>query len=455
MKAGDLDLLLPELKAFHARFGRYFCRSEGRAMAESYLGGLLLPLERKNIENVAEQVGQSIRGLQQFISVSPWGDDGCIDEVQRFVGEHLGGKDGVLILDDTGFAKKGMWSAGVGRQYSGTLGRTDNCQVGVFLAYASAKGHTLVDRRLYLMQQWFEDSDDARLRRARARVPEDLAFKTKLELGAEMVRGAIDAGHLGVGWVTGDAAYGDSHDLRALVAELGRLYCFEVSSNVEVWCEDPRWVVPASHASGQGRPRTRRQPTTASPRSQWVSAVSAALPADQWQRLRVTEGAKGPREYEFARVRVTEKRHHVPGPEAWLMLRRPVGGGDIKHYLSNAPADMTLEQMAWTGCLRWTIEENFELAKGEVGLDHYEVTKLRGWYHHMTMALMALAFLKSVQRRWGKKISRPPQRARGASVARGRPSSNRVGRARGDPMAHRSAPQKGGGDGLTSPALAS
>ncbi|HUY96564.1 MAG TPA: transposase, partial [Verrucomicrobiae bacterium] len=138
MKPVDLDRLVPDLEAFHARFSRYFCRSEGRTMAESYLGGLLRPLERKNIENVAEQVGLPIRGLQQFISVSPWDDEGCIDEVQRFVSEHLGGKDGVLILDDTGFAKKGMWSAGVGRQYSGTLGRTDNCQVGVFLAYASS-----------------------------------------------------------------------------------------------------------------------------------------------------------------------------------------------------------------------------------------------------------------------------------------------------------------------------
>lgn len=455
MKAGDLDLLLPQLEAFHARFSPYFCRSEGRAMAESYLGGLLLPLERKNIENVAEQVGLPIRGLQQFISVSPWDDDGCIDEVQRFVGEHLGEKDGVLILDDTGFAKKGTWSAGVGRQYSGTLGRTDNCQVGVFLAYASGKGHTLVDRRLYLMKQWFEDSDDARLRRARARVPEDLGFKTKLELGADMVRSAIDAGHLAVRWVTGDAAYGDSHDLRTLVTELGRWYCFEVSSNVEVWCEDPRWAVPASRARGQGRPRTRRQPTTSSPKAQWVSAVSAALPADQWVRLRVTEGAKGPREYEFARLRVTEKRHHVPGQNGWLMLRRPVGGGEIKHYLSNAPAEMTLEQMAWTGCLRWTIEENFELAKGEVGLDHYEVTKLRGWYHHMTLALMALAFMKSVQRQWGKKISRPAQRARGASAARGGAPAHRVGRRHRDPMAQATAPPKGGGDGIASQALAS
>ncbi|MBJ7594081.1 MAG: IS701 family transposase [Candidatus Dormibacteraeota bacterium] len=439
MNSRDLDDLLPELEAFHARFGSFFCRTEGRTAAQRYLGGLLLPLERKNVENIAEQVEMPIRGLQQFISVSPWDDDGCIDEVQRFVGEHLGAENGVLILDDTGFAKKGTWSAGVGRQYSGTLGRTDNCQVGVFLAYASDKGHTLVDRRLYLMRDWFEDTSAAR--RRRAHIPDDVTFHTKLELGAAMVRHAHEAGHLGYQWVTGDAAYGDSHDLRALVDALDRWYCFEVSSNSDVWCDQPAWAVPARRG-GHGRPSTQRRPTSSSPRSLTVAQVAAGLDDTAWVRHRIKEGAKGPREYEFARRRVIEKRHRRPGPESWLMLRRPVGGGEIKFYLSNAPATMTLAEMAWTGCLRWTIEENFELAKGEVGLDHYEVTKLRGWYHHMTMSLMALAFLKSVQRRWGKKIDRP-QRSRGAPAARGGPAARRMERAHRTGVAGRAAEAQG------------
>ncbi len=157
MDEHDLRALLPELEGFHARFGRFFARSEGRALGQRYLMGLTLPIERKNAENVAEQVGASPRKLQEFLSDSPWDDEGCIGELQRFVGEHLGTPCGVLVLDDTGFAKKGTHSAGVGRQYSGTLGRVDDCQVGVFLGYASRHGHTLVDRRLYLTEGWLAD----------------------------------------------------------------------------------------------------------------------------------------------------------------------------------------------------------------------------------------------------------------------------------------------------------
>ena len=394
----DLKELLPALKEFHGRFGRFFDRSESRKWAHKYLMGLTMPIERKNIENIAEQVGASTRVLQKFVTTSPWDDDGCMEELQKFVGENIGSDDGVLVLDDTGFAKKGTCSAGVGRQYSGTLGRTDNCQIGVFLSYASRKGHTLVDRRLYLTESWF--GPDAAGRRQRAAVPKECDFKTKPELGDEMLRAAHDAGSLPYQWVAGDAAYGDRHDLRALVEKLGKLYCFEVSSNTNVWAEDPQWQV-TPRRGGKGRPASVPRATRSSARSVTVAEVAMELPPKAWIRHRVSEGAKGPREYEFARLRVVEKRHRRPGPESWLMMRRPVGGGEIKYYLSNAPATLTLAGMAWVGCLRWTIEENFELAKGEVGLDHYEVTTLRGWYHHITLSLLALAFLKSTQWRWG------------------------------------------------------
>jgi SRSO17 transposase len=247
MNGDDLKAALPELERFYQRFSRFFCRTEGRAASGRYLTGLMLAIERKN---VAEQVGVPIRRLQEFLSDSPWDDDGCIDELQRFVGEHLGSRSGVVILDDTGFAKKGTHSAGVGHQYSGTLGRRDNCQVGVFLAYASSHGHTLVDRRLYLLKEWFTEDDAARCRRAG--VPEGLVFRTKLELGAEMVRQAYEASHLPFQWVTGDAAYGDSHDLRSLVNELERWYCFEVSSNTDAWAMDPAWAVPPSQVPSIG-----------------------------------------------------------------------------------------------------------------------------------------------------------------------------------------------------------
>jgi SRSO17 transposase len=407
----DLTALLPELEAFHARFARFFCRSEGRRWGQRYLAGLLLPIARKNVENIAEQVGAPPRKLQQLISDSPWDDAGCITELQRLVGEQLGAPDGVLVLDDTGFAKKGTHSAGVGRQYSGTLGRRDNCQVGVFVGYASRHGHTLVDRRLYLLEGWF--GPGAAPRRRRAGVPEELVFKTKPALAAELLCAIHAAGLLPFGWVTADAAYGDCHDLRQLVDELGRWYVLEVSSTAEVYQRDPAWQVPARRP-GRGRPPRRPRPTPGSAPSMAVRDLVAGLPASAWVRHRVTEGAKGPREYEFARVRIVEKRHRAPGPPGWLLARRLVGSGpgeEVKYYLSNAPVTVALAELAWVGCLRWTVEEDFRLAKGEVGLDHYEVTKLRGWYHHITLALLALAFVKFVQGKWEKPQAGAGERA--------------------------------------------
>jgi SRSO17 transposase len=398
-----IEALLPALEAFHARFGRFFRRTEGRTSGRRYLMGLTLPIERKNAENIAEQVGAPPRKLQEFLSDSPWDDEGCIGELQRFVGEHLGTPCGVLVLDDTGFPKKGSHSAGVGRQYSGTLGRVDNCQVGVFLGYASAHGHTLVDRRLYLTESWL--ADPVKRASPRAAVPPDVRFRTKLDLAAELLGEAAGRGHLPYAWVTADAAYGESHDLRRLVAEQGRWYCFEVRGTAEAWTSDPGWEVPPrSGRAGRPASRPRRGPRSEAART--AEAIVRSLPDEAWTRLRVTEGEKGPREYEFVRLRVVEKIHREPGAEGWLMARRPVGSGadaDIKCYLSNAPQTVALAEMAAVGCLRWTIEEDFELAKGEVGLDHYEVTRYRGWYHHITLSLMALAFLKSVQREWGEK----------------------------------------------------
>ena len=401
MDEDDLDALRPALEGFHTRFGRFFRRTEGRAFGREYLVGLTLPVERKNVENIAEAVGAPPRKLQEFLSDSPWDDEGCIGELQRFVAERLGTPCGVLVLDDTGFPKRGAHSAGVGRQYSGTLGRVDNCQVGVFLGYASAHGHTLVDRRLYLHAAWL--ADPVKRASPRAAVPADVGFATKLELAAGMLTAAAGRGHLPYTWVTADAAYGDSHDLRRLVAEQGRWYCFEISSTAEAWTADPAWrVPPRTRRAGRGPSRAKAGPDT--PTARRVADIVAALPPDAWVRHHVTEGAKGPREYEFARLRVIEKVHREPGEEGWLMARRPLGADadtPVKHYLSNAPETVALAEMAAVGCLRWTIEEDFELAKGEVGLDHYEVTRYRGWYHHVTLSLMALAFLKSVQHEWG------------------------------------------------------
>ncbi len=403
MTEDDLKELMPQLEAYHRRFHGYFCRSEGRSWSRKYLIGLLLPIGRKNVENVAEEVGAPPRKLQEFLSDSPWDDEGCIEEHQRIVGELFGAPNGVVIFDDTGFPKKGDKSAGVGRQYSGTMGKTDNCQVGVFMSYASPHGHTLVDRRLYILSQWFEEA--AADRRKRAAIPSSVSFQTKIQLAMEMLEKAHRKGWLLFQWVTGDGAYGDAHEFRKFVDTLGKWYCFEVHCDTHVWAEDPAWEVPEVAGKRRGRKPKLLKPTEASPRAIAASSlVSAILPKD-WQRICLREGDKGPREFEFARVRVFEKWNGKPGPASWLMIRRTLEteNKEVKFYLSNAPETVSLSEMAWAGCQRWSIEVDFKLAKGDAGLDHYELTKYRGWYHHITLSMLALAFLKSVQRQWGKK----------------------------------------------------
>lgn len=403
MTEDDLNALLPRLEEFHARFHPFFVRAEGRELSRQYLVGLNLPIERKNVENIAERVGARSRNLQLWLSDSPWDDAGCRVEMQHVLGEQFGAPNGVLILDDTGFEKKGVRSAGVGRQYSGTLGRTDNCQVGVFAGYASEHGHSLVDCRLYLTKGWLEDPD--KRNSTKAAVPAGVEFKTKLVLAREMLGEIVANGQLPSRWVTADEFYGDDHDLRQKVEDLELWYCFEVSKDTEVWREDPQWEVPATKP-GRGRPPSRKHPGPDSKPAERADELIRSLPQGDWIRHRVVEGAKGPREYEFVRLRVIEKIHGEPGRQSWLMARRPVDAGpedDVKFYLSNAPETVALPEMAWVACLRWTVEEDFQLAKGQVGLDQYEVTKYRGWYHHMTMCLLALCFLKVIRAEWGKK----------------------------------------------------
>jgi len=259
-----------------------------------YLQGLMMPIERKNAENIAEEVGAPPRKLQEFLSDSPWDDEGCIGEHQRFVGEMFGAPNGVVIFDDTGFPKKGDKSAGVGRQYSGTLGKTDNCQVGVFMSYASVHGHTLADRRLYILSQWFEET--ALGRRKRSGIPQDVRFKTKIELAMEMLDSANESGHLLFQWVSGDCAYGDAHEFRKHVAGMGKWYCFEVYHDTHVWTDDPAWKVPPVMENRRGRKPKHPKPTEESPPAVTASSLVSSIPDNQWQRICLREGDKGPRE---------------------------------------------------------------------------------------------------------------------------------------------------------------
>ena len=339
---------------------RSFYSVVGRQRALRYVRGLLAPLERKNGWQLAEAAGDSSpAAMQDFLARTRWDADAVRDDLQTYVIEHLSDDEAVLVLDETGFVKKGTRSVGVQRQYSGTAGRIENCQVGVFLGYAGRHGHALIDRALYLPQAWAGDAERRRL----AWVPEEVAFATKPKLGAAMLERALDAG-VPCAWVAADSVYGADSALRQALVRRRIGYVLAVTS-------------------GQ-----RLRPGTV---SDWVEEV----PADGWHRLSAGNGSKGPRLYDWA---------HLPfrgAPEGWnkgLLIRRRLADGDLTFYFTFAPSGTPLKELVRVAGTRWTIESGFEMAKGEVGLDHYEVRSWTGWHRHITLAMLALAFLTVVRK---------------------------------------------------------
>lgn len=385
---------------FHQRFAPLFGRREAQERSEQYLRGLLVQqTDRRNAENVAEAItGATPRSLQRLLTEAPWPVEPVIDALQAFVGECVADAAGVFVLDDTGFAKQGTKSVGVARQYSGTLGKVGNCQIGVFLAYVSARGHALVDRRLYLPHGWTAD----RARCQQAGVPDTVPYASKTDLGLAMLRAAQHAGHLPGRWVTGDEAYGQVPALRDALDAEGWWYVLEVPSVTPVFAHPAQAQVPVW--SGRGRRPTRPRLLSGEGPAQTVAALTAPLAA-AWTTLTVAEGAQGPRTYQFAAQRVWESRDGIPGRAGWLVVRRNLDGSELKWYLSNAPADTPLATLGGVGAMRWPIETAFETAKGETGLDEYEVRGWGGWHHHITLALLAGAFLLQLQQEWGGKAA--------------------------------------------------
>lgn len=284
--------LKPELDLFLERYLPLFDRDEAQDHAHRFVQGLLLGGDRRSVENIAEAIaGCVVRSLQKFIAQSPWSDNEVLEELQRHVTEVLGDPDAALNVDETGFPKKGTKSVGVKRQYAGCLGRTDNCQIGVCVNYRSAAGHTLIDRRLFLPEEWAADYP----RREEAGVPPAVVFRTKPELALEMVRQAVERG-LPFRWVTADSVYGDSPTFVQGVRELDRWYVVDSSADARVWLTEPE-VSLAGAQGPRGRATTRPRVTTKPER---VDAVVAQLPAKAWKRLVVAEGSQGPRIYEYA-----------------------------------------------------------------------------------------------------------------------------------------------------------
>lgn len=405
MDAKSLRSLKPELEVFLSRYLPHFGRDENHAHARTIVQGLLAGGDRRNVENMAEAIdGGVVRTLQKFIAQGVWEDREVLGELRRHVVEVLGDEDATLILDETGFPKKGLKSVGVARQYAGILGRTDNCQVGVFLSYCSARGHTLCDRRLFLPEAWTTD----RARCEAAGVPAGVIFRTKPELAAEMVAEAVQAG-MPCRWVTADALYGNSPTFVRTLRELKKWYVLDVSSEARVWTAPPKMRPARKGARAGGRPTKPPKPLT-KPRP--VSDLVAELPASAWKRCTVAEGSQGPRIYEFAELTVWFSEEGLPAaaPER-LLFKRSVGqDAELKFQRSNAPQSVPLKKVAEVGGCRWCVEQDFQCAKGECGLDEYETRGWIGWHHHTALSLLSLWFLTLQRVRLGEKTS-PAHRA--------------------------------------------
>ena len=410
MDAQALRRLKPELDLFLERFAPLFGRDEAQAHANRFVQGLLLGDDRRSAENIAEAIeGCVVRSLQKFLSQSPWSDDDLLEEVQRHVTDVLGDPDAALNVDETGFPKKGTKSVGVKRQYAGCLGRTDNCQIGVFVNYRSAAGHTLIDRRLFLPEEWATDFP----RRAEAGVPEDVVFRTKPELALEMVQQAVQRG-LPFRWVTADSVYGDSPTFVQGVRGLGKWYVADTSADARVWLTEPV-IVPAGTKGPRGRATSQPRVVTKPER---VDEVVARLPAKAWKRLVVAEGSQGPRMYEYACLEVWFSEEGLPSGRERLLVRRSLGQQpELKYHRSNAPAEVPLERLAQVRGSHWSVEQGFEAAKGECGLDEYETRGWVGWHHHTALSLLALWFLGLQKQRLGEKRA-PDDGARGAGATR-------------------------------------
>jgi SRSO17 transposase len=392
MTVDELDRWRDAFEAFHARLGHLFGRSETREQAAKYLRGLLAPVGRKNGWQVAEAVGDATPDrTQRLLYRADWDADAARDLLEDFVAERLGDPEGIGVVDETGVLKKGSGSVGVQRQYSGTAGKIENCQVATVLSYAGPGGHAFLDRRLYLPEAWCA----APGRRAKAQVPEAVTFQTKPEQAIAMLKHAWERG-VSMRWVTGDEVYGDCPALREAVEASGRSYVLAVSATTPVWAERPPTEEPTRQTGG--RPRTRVRLAEGAPPPMAVRGIVADWPAARWDRFAVSEGEKGPRVYDWGRQRVVESRAGLPGPDVWLLARRSVSEPTgIAYYLALADADTPLRLLAHVAATRYTVEQCIEEAKGEVGLDQYEVRLWPSWHRHVTLAMLAHAWLASIR----------------------------------------------------------
>ena len=386
----DIERFLEELTNYMKLFEPAFQRVEQLKRSTAYLRGLLGNTTRKNVEQMALGLGEKVRSMQYFASQSTWAEEPVIGIHQQSVGETLGEEDGVALIDESSAVKQGDDSVGVAAQYCGSVGKVANGQVGVYLGYASRKGYSLVEGQLFMPDEWFEE-EQAERRRA-CGVPEDLVYKTKPEIGLELLQKAVKRSNFPFQWVAADALYGDSPAFRDGIDDLGTWYFTEIRNTTPIWRTQPKVHVPKW--KGRGRHPTRLRLRNPSNLPFQVKQVVRNIPKKDWVQAIIKEGAKGPIVCEFAFLRVTESRGNLPAGELWLIIRRNLDDPSvIKYYFSNAPANTPLSEFVRISGMRWPIETIFKEAKGELGLDHYEMRSWLGWHHHMLLVSLAHHFL--------------------------------------------------------------
>lgn len=402
LKKTDIKNFANELKGFHEEFYDCFQRSESREHFFKYMSGQFSDLERKSIEPIALSVKDgNVRAMQRFISDAPWDDDRIIINYRNMINDDLGSQNGALIFDESGFVKKGDDSVGVGRQYCGTIGKVENCQVGVFAAYASENGYSLVDKRLFIPERWF--SDEYEDRREKCKLPKDIVFKTKPQLAVEMLTAITDENVLPFKYVLADTIYGESPEFIAAVESLPDLtYFVSISADTLCWLKRPMTVNKEYKWGGEIKTKTVLADTTQNPLS--VTEVAKNLNNYFWYRREVSEGTKGPIVYEFARRRIILSHSGLPYKEVTLLIRRTIEGPRIySFFICNTSASAKLKELIWLSGMRWAIEQCFEETKTELGMDHYEVRKFMGWHHHILTCMLAHFFLWHLKIRMGKK----------------------------------------------------
>jgi SRSO17 transposase len=386
----DVKLILNETKKYMKLFKSAFVRVEQIQKSLTYLHGLLGNSTRKNVEQMALGLGQNVRSLQYYVGQSQWETEPVIAIHQGLIGETLGAADGVALIDESSAVKQGTESVGVAAQYCGSVGKITNGQVGVYLGYASRKGYSLIAGQLFMPEKWFEE--EHAVQRQACGVPEDLVFKTKPEIGLELLKNALQRDNLSFSWVAADALYGDSPAFRDGVAATGKYYFTAIKETTLIWCTPPKVHVPPW--SGHGRHPTRLRLRDIRKHPIPVQQLVQKIQKQAWVQAVIKEGSKGPIVCDFAFLRVTESRGGLPAAELWLILRRNLDDpSKVKFYFSNAPVNTPLQEFVRISGMRWPIESIFEEAKGEVGMDHYEMRSWLGWHHHMLLVSLAHHFL--------------------------------------------------------------